>query len=715
MRRIIGSVLLCIAFVAASFAQEGMWLLNQLDKLDLQKRGLQISTTEIYSPGKTGLVNAVLQLGGGSASFVSPEGLIITNHHVAFGALQQVSSANTNYLHDGFLARSRDEEIKAPGYRAKVLVEMKDVTSEVLASAKAITEPGDRARKIASKIDEMTKAISKGKEDASATVAEMYNGKQYVLYTYKEFKDIRIVYSPPLAIGKYGGEIDNWMWPRHTGDFSFLRAYVSPEGVGKPYSPTNVPFKPKIWLKVAPTNLKDGDFTFVVGYPGQTTRYRDVNSANYNYSVNYPFTIRNFREVIAILDETSKNDPAGTLKVANIRSGLANVLKNYEGKVAGMKKIDYVQKRRDFEAAFKSWIDSDPARKTKYGDMFEKFTKLYTTLGATSERDNDYGLLAGLAGTPLSVAFQVYNLRKELEKPEGERQPGITEETVKEAAEGLDGTYANAYEPADKAMMVRALKMIGDLPQGQRISALDHIFADKAKSIGQFVDEAFRASKLSDPAYARGLFGKASKELEALHDPFVDIAAGTYGLGESLQKANILFGANVGELRRRYIEALYEWKGNDLYPDANSTIRFTAGPVKGYRPADAVWYSPVTTLQGVIEKNTGVEPFDAPQGLVDLYNRKDFGPWVDPRLKEVPVAFTHQVDITGGNSGSPVMNAKGELVGVIFDGNYEAMISDWQYDAELQRGISVDIHYVLFVTEKFGKAGFILDEMKVPH
>jgi len=715
MKRVIMLIALSILLLVSSRAQEGMWLLSQLSRLDLQKRGLEINVSDIYSTKKPALYNAVVQIGGGTGSFVSPEGLILTVHHVAFTALQRSSSQNANYLADGFLARTRSEEIKAPGYRAQLLLEMKDVTADILASGKGIVNPAERSKKINAKIAEVTEAIEKGKDDINASIAEMYNGKQYLLSVYKVFKDIRIVYSPPLSIGKYGGEIDNWMWPRHTGDFSFLRAYVSPDGKGGEYAAENVPYRPTVWLKPAKTHLAEGSFTFVVGFPGSTTRYRDINSANWNYTVNYPFAISNFTEIIALLDAKTKDDPTGALKVASLKSGLANVLKNYEGKVAGMKKTDFIRKKRDFETAFKSWIDSEPARKAKYGDIFEGNTQLYAELAKTKERDNVFGILQGLGGTPIAVATQIYSIRKELEKPEKERQPGFSERAVKEAEDGLQYAYADYYEPVDKALMARVLSMTKALPVDQRISELDYVFADTAKPVVQFVDEAFKGSKLMELSYAQSLFGKSSTELEALNDPFITMAARVYPLSQAIQEAGRKFAANVGELRKRYIDALYEWKGSDLYPDANSTMRFSWGPVKGYRPADAVWYAPFTTLRGVVEKSTGIEPFDAPAGLVTLYDARDYGKWMDPLLKDVPVAFTHQVDITGGNSGSPVLNARGELVGVAFDGNYEGMISDWQYDAETQRGISVDIQYVLFVTEKYAKAGFILDEMGVAH
>jgi hypothetical protein len=713
MKKLFITIFLFFLFVFSINAQEGMWLLNQIDKLDLNKKGLQIDVNQIYTPGKPGLYSAIVQLDGGTASFVSPNGLLVTNHHVAYAALQRVASKDNNYIENGFLARTNSEEVQAQGYQARLMLEMRDVTSEVLESVKSVSDPGERADKINKKITEMSDAITKGKEDMEANIAEMYNGNQYVLFVSKVFKDVRLVYSPPLSIGNYGGETDNWMWPRHTGDFSFMRVYVAPDGTGKEYSTDNVPYKPQVWLKVAGDFIKDGDFTFIIGYPGATTRYRSSNSIGWNQNNNYPFAINNFKEIINLLEDITKNDDEGKIKVANTIKGLANVMKNYEGKVAGMKKTNFLQKRYEFENEFLNWINSSQEKVSKYGDLIAKEKKEYDIILKTKDRDNVIGIFQGLAGIPVALASQIYQISTQLAKPENERNPGLTEKNINQTIENLPLRFGGYYEPADKALFIRALKMAAQLPGDQRIKGLEYVLGDNSVSIEQFAENAFKNTKLTDVEYAKTLFRKTPSELSALNDPFINMAISLAPENEEVQKAGQKFNANVTFIRKEYMNAIYEWKGTGLYPDANGTIRFTCGPVKGYKPADAVWYSPFTTLKGVIEKNTGVEPFDAPAGLVELSSKNDFGRWMNPELKDVPVAFTHICDITGGNSGSPVMNAKGEIIGIAFDGNYEAMIGDWKFDYDLQRTISVDIHYVLFVTEKFGKAGFILDEMGV--
>jgi hypothetical protein len=713
MKKFIISLWICILLAGFSFGQEGMWLLNQLDQLDLESKGLEIKTSDIYEPGKTSLNQAIVQLGGGTASFVSPDGLLITNHHVAFGALQRTSSTESNYMAEGFLAENRSDEIHAPGYRALLMLEMKDVTDEILSAAKGISDPSARDEKINEKIGKITEKEEKEGPDILARVAENYNGRQYILYIYKEFNDIRIVYAPPSSIGSYGGDIDNWMWPRHTGDFSFMRVYATPDGHGAEYSEDNVPYKPKIWLKVAQQDLDEGDFAFIIGYPGTTTRFRTSNSANWNLNINYPFSINYFKNIIRILEETTADSEEGQIKMASLHSGLNNVMKNYQGKVEGMKKTHFVEKKREFEKEFMSWVNSDPVIKAKYGDLLDDIKKNYDVLSKTKRRDNVFNMLQGLSGTLSNIAGIIYINVREMDKPKKERESWATEENLQETIDNLKFQYANYYEPTDKAMLVYALEMVNKLPEDQRIEELEYIFEESGGSIGKWVDKAYTSSKLTDMEQAKSMMKMSLKELEALNDPFIQMVKNAYELSREMREINETFAANVTDLRKEYINALYEWKGSNLYPDANGTIRFTYGNVKGYAPKDAVWYKPFTSLKGVVEKDTGEEPFDAPDKLIKLYKAKDFGAWTDPDLDDVPVAFTHMADITGGNSGSPVMNSKGEIIGVAFDGNYEAMISDWQYDYDLQRTISVDIRYVMFITQKFGNADFLLKEMGV--
>ena len=711
MKKLFIILTFCLLTVLSSVAQEGMWMLTQLKQLDLKKKGLKIPIEDIYSTDKPCLANAILLLDGGSASFVSPEGLVVTNHHVAYTALQRASSVDKDYLNEGFLAKERSAELQAPGYEARLMTSMKDVTGDIQTAVAGISDPVEKDKKTNVKITEITEQEKAKDSDIDAEVVSMYNGKQYILYTYKLFKDVRIVYAPPLSIGNYGGETDNWMWPRHTGDFSFMRVYVSPDGKGSEYSEENVPYKPKVWLKVATGDLDEGDFNFIMGYPGFTTRYRTSTSVHWNLNYNYPFVISNYKAIIDLADDLTKNDPEGKLKVSSLEKGLANTMKNYQGKVDGMIKTNFLQKKIDFEKDFMNWANNTPERKSKYGAILSDEKKQYDVIEKTKDRDNVLNILNGLSGTITGVATQLYFVAKEMEKPEEERQPGLTQDALTQLKDNLTYTYNDYYEPLDKAMLLRVLKMAADLPQDQRIDGLNFILNNSNMTLEQWVDDAYKNTKLKDPEFAKSLIGKSSADIEKLNDPFIRLAVNIYPLLDEVTKINEVFSANVIALRKDYLDAIYEWKGSTMYPDANRTIRFTWGPVKGYKPRDAVWYDPFTTLQGVLEKNTGEEPFNAPPRLFTLEDKKDFGRWADPDLGDVPVAFLDQCDITGGNSGSPVMNAKGEIIGIAFDGNYEAMISDWQYDYNLQRCIAVDMRYVLFITEKFGNAGFLLKEM----
>jgi len=697
----------------AAFAQEGMWLLTQLDQLKLAERGLQLGSKDIYNPDGSCLSRAILQIGGGTGSFVSPDGLVLTNHHVAYTAIQRASSTESDYLANGFLAKNRQDEIRAPGYKALIVTGIRDVTDEVLAAVKDISDPVEKDKKTEEKIKEIREKQSKDRKDVIVKISSMYNGRQFLEFTYREFKDMRIVYAPPSSIGNYGGETDNWMWPRHTGDFSFLRVYVAPDGSSREYDPANVPYKPEVWLKTAKDGVKEGDITFILGFPGFTTRYRSATSVYWNQEINYPFTIENFGEIISLIEDLTKNDPAGRLKTASLVKGLANTLKNYQGKVEGMKKTHFLQEKKAFEKEFLTWANSRKELKEKYAGLLDREREAYLPLEKTRERDQVAGLFGGLAGTLCGIAEQLYTDAMEIEKAGDKPDEASLKKKMEKISEQLTYAFNDYDEPVDKALFARALGMAGRLPADQRIPAVDRISEKPGFDAANFTEKAYSVTKLKDPEYVKSLIGKTPKELEQSGDPFLLLAAGLYPLNEEINKTQSAFAATVIDIRRQYMEALYEWKGKAMYPDANGTIRFTSGKVKGYKPRNAVWYEPFTSLAGVVEKHNGKEPFNAPEALIRLSRDKDYGRWSDKSLNDVPLAFLSLCDITGGNSGSPVMNAKGELAGVVFDGNYEAMISDWQYDENLQRSITCDIRYVLFVTEKFAGATHLLKEMQI--
>jgi len=712
MKKVLVLLLMLTCIGVSVQAEEGMWLLDQLQRLDLEKNGFEISAGEIYTPGKASLVNCLVLGFGGTSEIVSPNGLVLTNHHVAFGAVQRASTKGVDLITNGFLAKELSEEIEAPGYSAEVFQYMKDVTKE-FTRYERIRDLVKRDKAIQRRMQRIKESVEKGKSDLAARVASMYNGKKYYLFVHKRYDDVRVVYVPPKAIGNYGGDIDNWMWPRHTGDFSFMRIYMAPDGSGRKFHKDNVPLKTDNWIRLSRDHLKAGDQTFILGYPGTTTRYRTSYSVDENLNYNYPDRIKLFQEVITLLESFQKDSMIAKMKVAGMIKGLNNVMKNYQGKIEDMQRIDFLANKVKQEKDLMAFINGDEKLKARYGHVLDKIGALYAQEAKTRAYDDSFMLVRRLGGTMMNLGAQIYNLAEERAKPKKERDPAMSEKEIARAVSRLHFMMMAYYEPSDKAMLMMALKKGAALPADQRIKGLESLLSGDEKDLQAFVDKAYKETKLKDVEYVKSLFAKGTTvaKLKSLNDPFINLAARLYPESEAQRKKNEKFNAEITELRKHYIEALSAWKGGMLYPDANRTLRFTYGKVAGYKARDAVYYKPFTTLTGVIEKHTGKEPFDAPEALRAVYKAGDFGRWQDPELKDVPVAFVHRCDITGGNSGSPVLNARGEMIGIAFDGNWEAMNGDWQYDNDKQRTISVDIRYVLFVTEKIGKAAHLLKEL----
>jgi hypothetical protein len=638
---------------------------------------------------------------------------MLTNHHVAYGGVQRASTQGTDYVTDGFLAKSYEDEIQAPGVEALIIQEISDVTDEVLEAGEGVKDLVKRQRAIDEKIQAMTDAIEEGKDDVDARIASMYNGKEYQLYIYKRFEDIRVVYMPPMAIGNYGGDVDNWMWPRHTGDFAFVRAYVSPDGVGRKYDAENVPYRPATWLKVSTGDLDPGDLAFSLGFPGGTTRYRTYHSAKYWYELELPKSIQLFEDGIAMLDKAGQDSPEAEMKVAGFRKGLANVHKNYGGMLAAMEGYDFVNGRLRESQELMEFINKKKEHREEYGDVMNEIAELYAPQIAKKDYYDALELFGRMGGTLSSVANGVVYTVKEREKPDDARDPNFSEDDVERGISRLDSRYMSYYEPSDRMGLEYALGKAAALPEDKRIKGLEYILKDSDKSIDEWVEYAYENTQLADLDFVKPLYHKTSKELEALGDPMLDLAIALYPENDAQNDYSEAFGAKVIEMRKKYNEALLLWKGGAVYPDANRTMRFSYGTVKGYKPRDAVSYDPFTRLDGVIAKDTGEEPFNVPEKLKKLHAAGDFGRWMDPELNDVPVAFLVDCDGTGGSSGSPVLNAKGEVIGIAFDGVMEARLGDWKYDPDVAREICVDIRYVLFVTEKYGGADFLLKELGV--
>ncbi len=695
-------------------AEEGMWLYTQINNLGLQNKGLQIPLDQVYHPEKPSISDAVILLGGGTGEFVSSQGLALTNHHVAYSAVQKVSTKGIDYLTAGFTAKTMADEIPAPGMSARVLLEIRDVTKELHAVADQFSDAVERQEAIDKKINEMEESLNDGRDDISVSIATMYNGRQYQMYKYQLFEDVRLVYIPPQAIGNYGGEIDNWMWPRHTGDFSFVRIYMTPDGKGGAYDEANVPFRPKYWLPLSTSDLKDGDFTFIMGYPGSTRRYYTSHSVRYYQDYLYPRTVALYREIIDTLEKLAIDDPQYKIKVAGKTRRFYNAMKNYQGNIEGMNKSGFLARKQQYEAELLAHLETDPEMKEAYADVLPSIEVAYQESANVRERDAALLRLSRFSGDAFTAARTAYNVAREMAIPEAERDASFSESSIKRQKDRLKSTFINFFESADRALLRASLVEALNLPQDQRIAAIDDLFPNGISGIDTYLDDVFARTKMTGYDFVSAHIGDNLEELKKLDDPLIKLAASLYDDFEEREQRTDSFNSTVNELRKKYIDMLYSWQGSNMYPDANRTPRFTYGPVAGYAPRDAVWYQPFTSLKGVIEKDNGEVPFNMPAELRTLEQQQNFGRWSDPELNDVPVAFTHICDITGGNSGSPVLNARGEIIGIAFDGNYEAMTSDWQYNHAIQRTISVDIRYVMFITEKFGGATWLLDEMNQP-
>ncbi len=701
-----------------SLADEGMWLLDQIDKLpvdSLKTKGLKLNPEEIYNPKGGSLSDAIVQLGA-SASFVSPEGLVITNHHVAFGAIQRASTPEHNYLRDGFYAKTKEEEIPAIGYNAYVLKSFEIVTPKVLGAVNDKMSDLERYKAIEKASKKIIKECEKG-EDTRCRLAGMYGGKEYYLYTYFKIRDIRLAFAPPRSIGDYGGEIDNWMWPRYAGDFSILRAYVSKDGKSAEYSIDNVPYTSKTFLKISSTGVKEGDFVMLIGFPGTTRRYESSFSVDDIVNYDYPKDIRTRKEIIAILEKASAEDSSVALRLSSKIKSLYNYLKKNQGMLDGFKKSGLLQQKIDNEKLLTKFLNEKSDLKAKYGQVLSELENLYKENKKYQDKDFLIGWMSYQCEF-LDFASTIYKWSLEKEKKDSEREMGYQNRDTADTKEGLKDAQVNLVPSADKQLLIYFLKKAAQLPPGQKIQAVEKIFQgkegqDKNKILEQFVSFLYGSTKLGSVEDRLKMYDMTNKELLKLNDPFINFAQDLEKDREEMRIRNKTLSGALNRLRPKLIQAYLEWKKGASYPDANGTIRFNYGEVKGYIPRDAVIYKYITTLTGMMEKNTGEEPFDAPKELQEVYQKKDFGSYLNKSLGDVPVDFLSTNDITNGNSGSAVMNGKGELVGLAFDGNYEAMTSDYEFDPKITRAIVVDIRYVLFLLDKVYHTDGLLKEMTI--
>ncbi len=694
-------------------ADEGMWMPHQIRLLNLKELGLKMNPDDLYKTDGTGLMSAVVNLGGGTGEFVSPEGLILTNHHVAFGAIQRASSKEKDYITHGFLARTREEEIPAQGYTVDILLGYEEVTVRVLSKVKPRMTPRQKYDAIDKTIKEIVAEAEKEGPDIRANVVSMFSGNQYYLHRFKRIKDVRLVYAPPQDLGNFGGEIDNWMWPRHTCDFAFLRAYVSKDGVGVNYSPDNVPYKPKVWLKISTEGVKEGDFTFVMGYPGRT--YRNNLSVEVEYDFNAMVKrMQDFKDIINFIESASKGDKETEIRYASMLKGLYNSLKNMRGKVEGMGKVSLITRKKEQEKEVLTWIKATPDRQEKYGRVFDLMTdymKRYEIFDSRNELLRNI-ISPYYGSTILSLAYTIYRTVEERRKSDKDREPAYQDRNlpyIKQRVQLAERSYVFA---TDREFLKYQLKKLMNLPLEKIPSALRPLLSQKSeKAIDEYVNNLYKNTILGDPKKRPELLDLKPTELMKLNDPFINLAVELEKEIKVVREESKAWAQERADIRKIYEAALLEMKEGKLAPDANGTIRFTYGIVESYTPKDAVVYKPITTLKGVMEKETGEFPFRVPDKLKELYKRRNFGRFEDPILKDIPACFLNTSNVTGGNSGSPTLNAKGEQVGIIFDMTYESVIGDYYIIPEWQRSISVDIRYVLFITEKFSGAHHLMKEM----
>ncbi len=698
-----------------SRADEGMWLpmfIERLNYVDMQKEGLHLTAEEIYSVNHSSLKDAIAIFGRGCTSeIISDEGLLLTNHHCGYGSIQAHSSVEHDYLADGFWAMSRDEELPNEGLTAKFLVSIEDVTEKVLANVNDDMTEEERYSEIRKVSSELSKAAEDG-TDYNASVRSFFAGNEYYLFVYMVYKDVRLVGAPPSSIGKFGADTDNWMWPRHTGDFSMFRVYTDKDGKPAEYAKDNIPFKPKHSLPISLAGVKKGDFAMILGYPGSTERYMTSYGIKMALGISNQ-TIVDIRDVkLKIMMADMQADQSVRIKYASKYARIANYWKYFIGQTKGLKKLKVYDKKVDLENKFTLWVDEDAGRKAKYGEALKDNSEAYEQLSKyelariyKSEAIRRGSEILGFANrfSPLSKALS--------EKEAGQEKIDKMISSLKE----MSASHFKDYNlPTDEKLLTAMLKMYTEnVPINQQSDYVKKI-ASKAKGdFSAFSKKLFETSIFTTAGKVDALFEKPSaKKIEKdpaftlikdINDYYnKNIQPVIYAAYDQLDRGNRLFIAGLREME----------PNKKFYPDANFTMRLTYGQVLPYSPGDAIFYNYYTTLKGVMEKEDPNNwEFVVPEKLKELYKNKDYGPYGENG--EMHTCFLSNLDITGGNSGSPVMNGNGELIGIAFDGNWEAMSGDIAFEPEIQRTISVDIRYVMFIIDKYAGATHLIDEMKL--
>jgi hypothetical protein len=712
-------------------ADEGMWLpmlIQRLNYTDMQKLGLQLTPEEIYSVNHSSLKDAIVGLADEpkpegyfcTAEIVSSEGLLFTNHHCGFDAVQKHSSIEHDYLADGFWAMSREEELPNEGLTASVLIRMADVTDSILPQLNDTISASER-QKIAGKIIKRLKKANSEDGKYNVVIKSFFAGNAYYMFVYQVYKDVRLVGAPPSAIGKFGGDTDNWMWPRHTGDFTIFRIYTAPDGSPAEYSEENVPLKPKYHLPISLDGYEKGDFTMIWGFPGGTERFLTSSGVQYKLDNYYPPIIEGLGAKLDVWKTHMDADKEVRIKYASAYAGIANGWKYFIGQQKGVKDLDVVGEKKAFEEEFTNWVNEDEARKEEYGDVLSTMESIYKDR-APGIVPLIYASLTGVGGSQI-VSYAgnfsgLQTLMQQQKEEKDKKKKAKKQEQIDQAAAGLKEAIAEHFKdydaPTDQdvlAVMNQLYldKMASEL-QPEYLTSLTEKFDGDQDALADYV---FKTSFFSDPDKVMAFLDDPSlKVLEK--DPAYQLYEGFMGKIMEAQANYKNRGDEMKTAKRLWEKGVMEMQPDKkFYPDANSTMRFTYGTVQDYEARDAVHYDYVTHLSGVMEKEDPEnDEFIVPAKLKELYEKKDYGPYAS-KDGRMDVCFLTNNDITGGNSGSPVINAKGELLGLAFDGNWEAMSSDIAFAPKLQRTIVVDVRYVLFIIDKFAGAGHLVDELTI--
>lgn len=712
-------IALLVLTAAPALADEGMWQPHQLPELEtvLKAKGLQIDAKSIAELTSFPM-NAVISLGGCTASFVSKQGLAVTNHHCAYGSIAHNSTAEHNLLEKGFLAATLQDELPAaPGSKIYVTEAVENVTQQIRQELTPQLKGKDRF----DKIDQLRKELVAACEATAGYRCDVYSfhgGLEYYLIKQLEIRDVRLVYAPAQGIGKFGGDIDNWLWPRHTGDYSFYRAYVGKDGKPADFSTDNVPFTPPSSLKVSAKGVQDGDFVMVVGYPGRTNRYNTADEVRNQFSTVLPQSKAYREELIKLIEQHAPDGSDARVKYEATLANLANYAKNFDGMLQTYQK-GHIQPQKDqFYAELQQWVDQDPARKAKFKPALLELSQLLQQDQQMQQRALvlNYFSYAQLFGT----GSRLYRLAVETQKPDEEREVGFQQRDLPRVQAGLKRMSRSFDSAVDLQIALHFLKAYQGLPKEQRLPAFDDYFG-----LGETVDDAallaklegiYAGSKLAEEAVRLDWIGKTVEEFRSSDDPGIRYAVAMLETELKLEQQQKELAGRLSVARPKVMEAVIAFnksRQQPVYADANSTLRVTYGTVQGYQPKDGVRYQPFTTVAGILEKQTGIEPFNAPDNQINAIKAADFGAYADPVLKTVPVNFLSNVDTTGGNSGSPTLNGKAELVGLLFDGVIEGIIGNYVYDPALNRSIHVDSRYLLWQMEKVDKATNLLGEMEI--